>query len=156
MRRLCDNKNIIIKPADKGGATAILNTEDYITEAVRQLSNTKYYRKVEKGFTPDHENEINQCINELIDDEDLKEDIGKLLKATDSRTPIFYMLPKVHKPNKPGRPVVSFINSHTEKLSAYVDEFLRRLAAKLLSHIKDPSDFIKRLRELGRVPENCI
>ena len=43
----------------------ILNTEDYITEAMRQLSNTEYYRKVAKDFTPDHENQINQCINEL-------------------------------------------------------------------------------------------
>ena len=156
LRRLRDNKNIIIKPADKGGATVILNTEDYITEAMRQLRNTEYYRKVAKDFTPDHENQINQCINELVDNGDLKEDIGKLLKATDSRTPIFYMLPKVHKPNNPGRPVVSSVNSHTEKLSAYVDEFLRPLAENLPSHIKDTTDFIKRLRELGRVPENCI
>ena len=66
------------------------------------------------------------------------------------------MLPKVHKPNNPGRPVVSSVNSHTEKLSAYVDEFLRPLAEKLPSHIKDTTDFTKRLRELGRVPENCI
>ena len=157
MRRLRDNKNIIIQPADKGSATVILNTEDYITEAMRQLSNTEYCRKVATDFTPDHENQINQCINELVDNGDLKEDIGKLLKATDSRTPIFDMLPKVHKPNNPGRPVVSSINSHTEKLSAYLDEFLRPLAEKLPSHIKDTTDFIKRLRELGRVPlKSCI
>ena len=99
---------------------------------------------------------LNICINELIDNGDLREDIGKLLKATDSRTPIFDMLPKVHKPNNPGRPVVSSVNSRTEKLSAYVNEFLRPLAEKLPSRIKDTTDFIKRLRELGRVPENCI
>ena len=46
LRRLRDSKNIIIKPADKGGATVILNTEDYITEAMRQLSNAEYYKKV--------------------------------------------------------------------------------------------------------------
>ena len=66
------------------------------------------------------------------------------------------MLPKVHKPNNPGRPVVSSVNSHTEKLSAYVDEFLRPLAEKLPSHIENTTDSIKRLHELGRVPENCI
>ena len=31
LMRLHDNNNIIIKPADKGGTTVILNTEDYIT-----------------------------------------------------------------------------------------------------------------------------
>ena len=66
------------------------------------------------------------------------------------------MLPKVHKPNNPGTPVVSSVNSHMEKLSAYMDQFLRPSAEKLLPHKKDTTDFIKRLRELGRVPENCI
>ncbi|KAK2552411.1 hypothetical protein P5673_026493 [Acropora cervicornis] len=146
LMRLHDNKNIIIKPAHKGGATVILNTENYITEAIRQLSNTEYYRKVAKDYTPDHENQIKQCINKLVDNGDL----GKLPKATDSRAQIFYMLPKVHKPNNPGRPVVSSINSHMEKLSAYMDQFLRPLAEKLLPHIKDTTDLIKRL------PENCI
>ena len=37
LSRLRDNKKIITKPADKGGATVILNTEDYITEAMCQL-----------------------------------------------------------------------------------------------------------------------
>ena len=68
------------------------------------------------------------------------------------------MLPKVHKPNNPGRPVISSVNSHTEKLSAYVDEFVRPsgLAQALPSHIRDTTDFIIRLKNLGRVPENNI
>ena len=31
------------------------------------------------------------------------------------------MLPKVHKPNNPGRPTVNGIGSTTEKMSAYVE-----------------------------------
>ena len=150
------NKDIIIKPADKGGATVIQNTSDYITEAMRQLSNEEYYKKVEYYLTSEHEQLINQCINNMIDNGDLEEDIGQLLRSTDTRTPIFYMLPKIHKPNNPGRPVVSSVNSHTEKLSAYVDEFLRPLAERLPSHIRDTTDFIKRLRRLGKEPEKCI
>ena len=83
-------------------------------------------------------------------------DTGQLLRPANSRTPIFYMLPKIHKPNNPGRPVISSVNSHTEKLSAYVDEFLRPLAQALPSHIRDTTDFIIRLKNLGRVPENNI
>ena len=83
-------------------------------------------------------------------------DTGQLLRPANSRTPIFYMLPKIHKPNNLGRPVISSINSHTEKLSTYVDEFLRPLAQALPSHIRDTTDFIIRLKNLGRVPENSI
>ena len=37
IKNLRQNNNIIIKPADKGGAIVILNKEDYIKEGERQL-----------------------------------------------------------------------------------------------------------------------
>ena len=37
---LLANKNIVIKPADKGGATVIQNRTDYVKEGERQLSDT--------------------------------------------------------------------------------------------------------------------
>ena len=79
----------------------------------------------------------------------------KLLKPAKSRTPVFNILPKIHKVNNPGRPVVFSVNSHTKKLSAYVDEFLRPLAETLRSYIRDTSDYIKRMQVLGQLPERC-
>ena len=121
--RLSNNRDIVIKPADKGGATVILNAIDYVEEAKRQLDNEIYYKKIESDLTSEHEQLINQCIDTYKNNGELEEEIAKLLKPVKSRTPIFYMLPKIHKVNNPGRPVVSSVNSHTEKLSAYVDEF---------------------------------
>ena len=37
LKRLSNNKDIIIEPADKSEATVILNRVDYIKEAMRQL-----------------------------------------------------------------------------------------------------------------------
>ena len=135
LHRLSRNTDIVIKPADKGGATVILNTEDYLKEAERQLTNSQYYKKVETDLTKDHEQLINQCLDNLVRQGELQENTSALLRVTKSRTPIFYLLPKIHKPNNPRRPVVSSVNSHTEKISAYVDEFLRPLAEKLPSYI---------------------
>ena len=61
----------------------------------------------------------------MIGNGDLEKDIGQLLKSTDSRILIFYMLPEIQRPNNPGRPVVSSVNSHPKKLSAYVDLYHR-------------------------------
>ena len=155
LNRLSNNTDIIIKPVDKGGATVIMNTKDYVKEAKRQLDNEVYYKRVERDFTLEHERLINQCVDKLILDGELAEEVAKLLRPAQSRTPIFYMLPKIHKVNNPGRPVVSSVNSHTEKLSAYVDEFLRPIAEKLPSYIQDTTHFIKRIRALGKLPEEC-
>ena len=106
LKRLGHNKDIIIKPADKGGATVIINTG--IT--LRKLKNTNFFTCFPKSTNP--------IISE--------------------------------------RPVISSINSHTEKLSAYVDEFLTPLAQALPSHTRDTTDFIILLKNLGRVPENSI
>ena len=71
LKRLSNNRDIIIKSVDKGGATVILNTNNYISEAMRQLNNEEYYKKVEKDLTSDHEQLINQCVDELINIKDL-------------------------------------------------------------------------------------
>ena len=81
----------------------------------------------------------------------------KALKGNRFKNPNFLYASKGSQTQQSGKASRIFCyNSHTEKLSAYVDEFLRPLAEKLPSHIKDTTDFIKRLCELGKVPENCI
>ena len=86
---------------------------------------------------------------------EIQHDVAKLLKPAQSRTLIFYMLPTIHKVNNPGRPVISSINSHTEKISAYVDELLRPIAERLPSYIRDTTDFIQRIKVLGKLPVEC-
>lgn len=97
LKRLSNNKEIIMKPADKGGAIVILNTGDYITEAMRQLNKEEYYKKVEEDLTSQHKQLINQCISDLIKNGDLDMDMGQRLRPANSRTPIF-----LHPPQNPG------------------------------------------------------
>ena len=50
MRQLYMNNDIVIKPADKGGSTVIMNTLDYIAEAERQsatLTIMRNYKKIQ-------------------------------------------------------------------------------------------------------------
>ena len=94
MDRLSYNRDIIIKPADKGGATVILNTTDYLREAKHQLDNDTYYKRIEEVCTSGHEQTINHCIDDLLKNGEIQHDVAKLLKPAQSRTPIFYMLPR--------------------------------------------------------------
>ena len=70
--------------------------------------------------------------------------MARKLSPKESRTPIFYTSPKIHKKNNPGRPVVSSSSCHTEKISAYVDEAIKPLAEQLPSLYKGHDKFCKK------------
>lgn len=82
--------------------------------------------------------------------ENLSRDCIKLLTPDNPQTPVFYTLPKIHKPQRPppGRPIVSSCGSPTERISALVDENLQPLVVKLNSHIKDTFHFIEELKTI--------
>ena len=42
LRRRTQTGEIVIKPADKGSATVVMSREDYISEAMRQLSKEEH------------------------------------------------------------------------------------------------------------------
>ena len=63
------------------------------------------------------------------------------LISTDNKTPRVYLLPKIHKVENsckgkavPGRPVISYVNCHTSKISKFVDYNLQPIVKKLKSY----------------------
>ena len=56
------------------------------------------------------------------------------------------MIPKIHKANNPGRPVISSVNCHTSRISEFVDYYLQPEVKKLKSYVKDTTDFVNILR----------
>ena len=38
-------------------------------------------------------------------------------------TPAFYFLPNIHKPNNPGRPVISSVDCRTSRITEFVDHY---------------------------------
>ena len=59
LNNLKNRTDIVIKPADKGGALIIMNSKDYLKEGSRQLNDTNYYQKLNMDPTEDHEKLIN-------------------------------------------------------------------------------------------------
>ena len=54
LKELSSNADIVIKPADKGGATVVQNRSDYVAEGLRQLSDQNYYRPLDDNLTDGH------------------------------------------------------------------------------------------------------
>ena len=62
---------------------------------------------------------------------------AKNLVVTTPHTSRFYLLPKIHKPNNPGQPIVSACSCPTENISAYLDEVLSPFVKSLPTYVKD-------------------
>ena len=73
-----------------------------------------------------------------------------------STYPLFYGLPKVHKPNIPLQPIVSACDNPTDQLSNCVTHFIQPLAEILFSYIRDSKHFLQPLESLPPLPENSI
>ena len=63
-----------------------------------------------------------------------------LIPPKKPRTSLFYNLPKIHKPDIPGRPIVSSVNSLTENISEFLTLCIKPITPKLKSYIKDTKE----------------
>ena len=158
IKQLANNTQIVIKPADKGGAVVVQDREKYIVEGLRQLSDPKFYVEVKEDLSQKHHKEIVNILDEMLRDGEIDRSCYLYLSDDKIRTPEFYMLPKIHKDrvNPPGRPIVSGNGCPTERISKFIDFFLQPNVKNIASYIKDTTDFLLMLDNLGTLPPNCL
>ncbi|CAM4618796.1 unnamed protein product [Lepidochelys olivacea] len=150
---LRNNSDIIIKKADKGGAVVIMNRSEYEQEAARQLSNTSFYKPLPYDPTESYQKQLQHLLKKLPEK---AQDQIHTDTPLEPRPGIFYLLPKIHKPGNPGRPIISGIGTLTAGLSGYVDSLLRPYATSTPSNLRDTTDFLRKLQSIGDLPENTV
>ena len=167
---LRNDKNIVIKEADKGGAIVIMDKEFYKEKLLSVLNNEIYYKKCNSR----EENVILNRISKLLDrySDDITDTERDYLTNFDAKTAYFYGLPKIHKSKSiqdkiskdlptviniqnpedlSFRPIVGGPESHTQRLSNFIDIILKPLCTHVPSYIRDDIDFLCKLPET--VPE---
>ena len=165
IRTLKENKEIIIKPADKGSAVVVMSLDNYVLEAERQLANSRHYTPLAESIAPIAAIKISSVLNRI---KRMGYISGKQLLYLDSpetpRNRQLDMLPKIHKTRDkwpqndkmpPGRPIVSDCGSESYRVAEYIDEFLGPLATSHNSYVKDTTDFIEKVTKLT-IPENAM
>ena len=154
---------LLEKQLDKGSCVVVWDRNDYFMEAQKQLSDKNVYKEVKfnEKLIQDLTETSNKIFRNLrnggfITDKELKYfsfdhkracNLGKL-----------YLLPKIHKRlfNVPGRPVISNCGTPTEKASEFLDSHLKTIMQESWSYIKDSTDFINKIGQIGDIPENAI
>jgi hypothetical protein len=133
--------NIIVTNADKGSITVILNKTEYDYKADIHLSDTNTYTKIKKDLTNITEKKTNDIIKIWYTKKFINEVTYKKLITKHSQAPKIYFKPKIHKENRPLRPIVSSVNSPTYNLSKYLSNILNKIIGQTQYHIINSKNF---------------
>ena len=68
LRNLKKRQHIIIKPADKGSGTVVMDKSWYIDECNRQLNDAKFYRQLDGDITDTIQQRVTVYIERLFND----------------------------------------------------------------------------------------
>ena len=139
----------------KDCAVVVCRADLYQKEALRQLSDTSFYAKVDKDPTLINQKIVKNTINNLIAKQELPA-TAKNLIITTPRTSCIYFLPKIHKPNNPGRPIVSACSCPTELISSYLDKIMAPIVKTLPSYIKDSQHALEIFRDFSFLDQNKL
>lgn len=158
LTELTSDPSIIIKPADKGGAIVVQDSEKYQYEILAQLQNIKFYKKLPGDPTNTYRSEILSFLTNAKTEGWISQSEFKFLYCQHPIRPVFYTLPKIHKRliDPPGRPIVAQTNSLLSPLSQYVDFFIKPFVHSLPSYIRDSTDFINKISELHDLSDASV
>ncbi|XP_073433457.1 uncharacterized protein [Dendrobates tinctorius] len=158
LKSLKNNKDIVIKPADKGGSIVVLDKKYYLSEIQRQLSDVTTYRPIPTNPIYSIERKIDNLINFHLNLGTIDSKLAEYLHKQSPITPVIYILPKIHKnlEKPPGRPIVASTDSILSPLSITLEKILTPLVPKIPSYLKDTGDFLNHVRTLHDIPSFCL
>ena len=148
--------DIVIKKADKGSATVVMSRQQYVTEVMRHLQNQYHYEKLPEDPTEVFFEEIKAFLEDMVSRHSIDKKTMASLLVKNSKPSRFYILPKIHKPGNPGRPIVSSCGSSTEGILHFVDYHLAPLVKEIPSFIKDTTDFLNRIETIDNLPSDTL
>jgi hypothetical protein len=154
LEALQGDTSITIKKTDKGGGICILDKNIYEEKILKMLLDKDTYDELPEDPTNTITNNITDEILLMMHARVIPDKIANfILPNTPSRTPLFYGLPKIHKPDTPLRPIVSGCDGPTDNLSEYVVKYLQPMAETLPAYFRDTTHLLKLLSEINSPDE---
>ena len=156
LRHLANRDDFILKAADKGSGVILLSPQQYELEAYKQLNDGITYKELDDSPLQEIQQSINDNITKHLTTGALSQKTANLLQVQNAKPGKFYLLPKIHKDlsKPPGRPIISANEHPTERISEYVDTFLKQHIPKIPSYLKDTNHFIETCKNL-KLPDNA-
>lgn len=138
---LKENPELLITKADKGNKTVILSTTEYEEKMEEMLQDTNTYEKIRYDPTARVARKIKVILDEWKERKYIDARTHRKLNTSNCNPPRIYGLPKIHKPGRPLRPVVSTIGSTTYMVAQYLSNILGKIVGKTDAHITNSFTF---------------
>ena len=123
LRKKVKENELITTKADKGNTMVILKNNEYISKTEKFIKEGPY-----KEVTSDHTSKFQARIKKLMKERNfINEYKKKSLIESNPSIPKFRSQVKLHKEGLPIRPIVSFINAPTYKISKEVSRILKEV-----------------------------
>ncbi len=109
LTELMNNKDLVMKPADKGGAIVVQDAVKYKVEIFSQLSDEKFDKKLTSDPTDSFQQNVLPYLEKAKQKGWISKSEFEFLYNQHPIYPLFYALPKIHKSlvNPSGRPTVA-------------------------------------------------
>ena len=153
LRRLRNDKDIVILPADKGRVTVVMDKKDYTDKMDSLVNDKQTYEPLKRDPTPALQRRLNGKLLDLKKTETIDIQLYYRLRCRVPQSAKLYGLPKLHKPNIPMRPIVSFCGSPTCQLSKHLTNILKPLTDKSRHKLQSTENFIDAIKTI-QIPDD--
>ncbi len=136
----------IVLSADKGNCVVVMDKIEYREKALSLLSDKNTYTVLKSDPTGKTQRGLNAKLLLLKKSNIISETTYKMLYSSDGLSPCFYGLPKIHKPEIPLRPIVSFVNSPTYGVSSFLAKILSPVVGNTENTVKNSYHFAEFIR----------
>ena len=143
---LLHNKEIVIRPADKGSGIVVLDREEYVESLEKEMEQSSSYEMTDNNRTEEAHTKVKKLVNKMNRDGLVSDDLKQYLTPRYVQKGKLKGNPKLHKANAPYRTIVSGIGTPTEKLAEPAEHELKDFVEQSPSYIRDTTDFITKLR----------
>ena len=153
LKRLKTDQNIVILPADKGRVTVVMDKTNYNDKMDSLVNDKQTYEVLKRDPTPALQRKLNNKLLTLKKTDKIDFRRYNRLRCSVPQPPKLYGLPKLHKPNIPMRPIVSFCGSPTYQLSKYLINVPTPLTDESRHKLQSTENFIDAIKTI-QIPDD--
>ena len=99
----------MIRPADKGSGIVVLDASDYKNSLKKELEDSSTYTQIDKDVTQDACIKVNKLLKSLRKEGVITRELEQCMAVKSATVGKLKGNPKIHKPSRPMRTIVSTI-----------------------------------------------